>query len=190
MKFRSLEDFMRQFSWQIMIDFCFVSALLLDFQGSQTPTLETARLESQRIFSNVSSITNTGDKQPSVTTPVTVAMAPPRMTDLLLLGSGVTDVTKRPAARSVDEFRSEIPSLKKKPKTRRKQSQLPKKFEYQMGQANLCCAHGEYEKAKNICMEIIRQGKYFCLIIITPLVPAILLASHFSQYIPCTKYNI
>ena len=147
----------------------FVSASSQESWGSQIPTLENVRSESQRILSNAGSLTSTGDIQPSVATPITVAMAPPRMTDLLLLGSGVTDVTKRPAARSVDEFRSEIPSLKKKPKTRRRQNQLPKKFEHQMGQANLCCAHGEYEKAKNICMEIIRQGKYFCS---TPLAPA------------------
>lgn len=119
---------------------------------------ENTILESQPVLLNEGS----GDigTVPKTMSPVTYATVPPRMTDLLLLGSGTTDATKRPASRTVDEFRSEIPSLKKKPRIRRKQNQLPKKFEHEMGQANLCCARGEYEKAKNICMEIIRRGNY------------------------------
>ena len=80
-----------------------------------------------------------------------------RMTDLLLQGAAAKSAKKH-GGTGVDEFMEEIPVQKRRRAGRRKLYELPPKLKKTMGQANILWARGEIEKAKGICMELIRQG--------------------------------
>ena len=82
---------------------------------------------------------------------------PVRMTDLLLRDP-VAERTRKHGGTSVDDFRKEIPMTSASRKERRKGYELPQHLRREMGQANIFCARGDYEKAKTMCMELIRQG--------------------------------
>ncbi|EDO31296.1 predicted protein [Nematostella vectensis] len=47
---------------------------------------------------------------------------------------------------------------RKKSKGRPKRGTVPQKYRRQIGEANLCCAKGNYERAKEICIDIIKQA--------------------------------
>ena len=79
------------------------------------------------------------------------------MTDLLLRDP-VAERTRKHGGMGVDEFMQEIPIHAARKTGKRKGYELPQKYRREMGQANIFCARGEYEKAKAMCMEIIRQG--------------------------------
>lgn len=79
-----------------------------------------------------------------------------RMTDLLLQGAAAKSAKKH-GGTGVDEFMEEIPVQKRRRAGRRKLYELPPKLKKTMGQANILWARGEIEKAKGICMELIRQ---------------------------------
>ena len=88
---------------------------------------------------------------------VKTSQPPVKMTDLLLQGAAAKSAKKH-GGTGVDEFMEEIPVQKRRKGARRKLYELPHKFKQTMGQANILWARGEIEKAKGICMELIRQG--------------------------------
>lgn len=87
------------------------------------------------------------------------AQPPIRMTDLLLQGSAAKSAQK-PGGTGVDEFMEEIKQLRapRRRAARRKLCELPAKHKHTMGHVNMLWARGEMEKAKGICMDLIRQG--------------------------------
>lgn len=91
---------------------------------------------------------------------ITKVQAPRRMTELLL-GLPAAKKAQKLGGTSVDEFRADIPISRKRKQGRPRRNEVPPKFRRRMGEANIFCAKGEYDKAKEICIEIIRQGIYY-----------------------------
>ncbi|XP_032226353.2 general transcription factor 3C polypeptide 3 [Nematostella vectensis] len=101
---------------------------------------------------------NTDELQPVEQQPCSSQLIGSRMTDLLLEKPAAQKARKH-GGTSVDEFFADIPTMKrKKSKGRPKRGTVPQKYRRQIGEANLCCAKGNYERAKEICIDIIKQA--------------------------------
>ena len=88
-----------------------------------------------------------------------IANFPKKMTELLLLG-------KKPVpTKSVDEFMTEIPlgSKKKRRTGRRRLNELTDEQRQLMGEINMCFVRKDFDRAWNLCEELIKKGKIYIL---------------------------
>ena len=85
-----------------------------------------------------------------------IAKFPKKMTELLLMGK------QPPAAKSVDEFMDEIPLGGKRRRRvgRRRLNELSDKHRRVMGEINLCYVRKDFDKAWNLCEDLIKKGKF------------------------------
>ena len=118
----------------------------LDTSSATGPPLQDTGIPSSEALSQLQPATSS-----QLQTPV-------RMTDLLLQGSAAKSAQKH-GGTGVDEFMQEIPLQKRRKPGRRKMCELPAKHKHAMGHVNMLWARGEIERAKEICMDLVRQGK-------------------------------
>ena len=89
-----------------------------------------------------------------------ISKFPKRMTELFLMGKD------QPAPKSVDEFMDEIPFGQKKKKKfgRRRLNELSREQRTVMGEINMCYVRKDFDKAWNLCEELIQKGKHVLLV--------------------------